>query len=446
MASSKTSRTDPQLAVRVGYKTGHGRVSRGITVGETEFADIRTLLAGDGDLNPFASWWGSYLRGAKPQVNRDHQPLKFIDLFSSVGGLSLGASEAVSALGMRGIAQLAADVDSRALQVYRSNFRPRQTISDSVRNMIDFRVSGTDYTAKFAYHPTIIDDRLSSIAGSVDLVLAGPPCQGHSSLNNHSRHNDPKNLLYLTVPAAAVALDARHVVIENVPNVVRDKNGVVETTIQLLRNSGYSVTSGVLGAHRLGWPQTRKRFFIVASRDAEPVPLEIVSKGFERDAMPLWWLISDLTTASSKSVDIMDAVPEMSAENRQRINWLFDNDEYNLPNAIRPDCHKEGHTYPSTYGRMYPDQPAPTITGGFVTPGRGRFIHPTQRRVLTPREAARIQGFPDWFEFSSPAGHPPNRTELAQWIGNAVPPILGFAATLSALGGEFKGADENVLF
>jgi DNA (cytosine-5)-methyltransferase 1 len=443
--ASKASHPGSFIDLEFKYEAAEGLVSRGLKVGETEFADVRSLPSCDPELDPFAAWWRAYAQGPKPLPNRNRQPLRFIDLFSSVGGLSLGASEAILGLGMRGIADLAADVDSRALQVYRSNFRPRQTISDSVRSIIDFRVSGADHTARFAYKPTIIDDRLSSLEGAVDLVLAGPPCQGHSSLNNHSRHNDPKNLLYLTVPAAAVALGARHIVIENVPNVVRDKNGVVQTTLALLRDNGYHVTSGVLAAHRLGWPQTRKRFFLVASRDTKPVPLEAVSKGLQRDPMPVWWLIRDLALTAGTDADFMNSMPEMSAENRRRIDWLFDNDEYNLPNSIRPDCHKDGHTYPSTYGRMYPDQPAPTITGGFVTPGRGRFIHPTERRVLTPREAARIQGFPDWFEFSGKTGGAPNRTELAQWIGNAVPPILGFAATLSALAGEFKLSDENSL-
>src|SRR5699024_2948149 len=134
--------------------------------------------------------------------------------------------------------------------------------------------------------------------------------------------------------------------------------------------------------------------------------------------------------------DVMQSVPQLSAENQRRVHWLHDEDVYNLTNAIRPDCHKDGTTYTATYGRMYSDQPAPTITGGFLTPGRGRLVHPFQRRVLTPREAARIQGFPDWFEFAVDPAEAPTRTEISRWIGNAVPSILGFVAGLSALGGE----------
>ena len=80
------------------------------------------------------------------------------------------------------------------------------------------------------------------------------------------------------------------------------------------------------------------------------------------------------------------------------------------------------------------DKPAPTITGGFQTPGRGRFIHPKRRRVLTPHEAARVQGFPDLFDFVSPLGDRLSRSYLSKWIGDAVPSILGTAAVVSALG------------
>lgn len=407
-----------EVGLRITYTAGEGKVCRVTTVGDREVVDTRDLAVGDEASDPFASWWGAYIRGSKPPPDRDSQPLRFIDLFSSVGGLSLGASEAVASLGMRGMPLLAADVDARALQVYRSNFRPRHTIAGSVRSTIDYRVSGTGDGARFAYEPTVIDERLASLVGATDLILAGPPCQGHSSLNNHSRHDDPKNLLYLTVPATAVALGARHVVVENVPNVVSDRNGVVQTTMKLFRDNGYHVTSGMLAADQFGWPQTRKRFFLAASRDTKPIALDALKKLFLRETRPVWWLVEDLESTPLDDSDIMNSVPALSEQNRQRIDWLFDNDEYTLPNAIRPDCHKDGTTYEATYGRMYLDQPAPTITGGFLTIGRGRFIHPTQRRVLTPREAARVQGFPDWFRFTTKPVEPPSRS-IRRWIRRA---------------------------
>ena len=73
----------------------------------------------------------------------------------------------------------------------------------------------------------------------------------------------------------------------------------------------------------------------------------------------------------------MLARPQLSEENLRRIDWLFDNEEYDLPNAERPDCHKEGTSYKAVYGRLRADRPSPIITTGFMTPGHGRYIHPT---------------------------------------------------------------------
>ena len=74
------------------------------------------------------------------------------------------------------------------------------------------------------------------------------------------------------------------------------------------------------------------------------------------------------------------------------------------------------------YGRIKPDEPAQTITTGFGSMGQGRFVHPTRERLITPHEAARIQGFPDFFSFARRDGEAITRTALQRVIGNAVPP------------------------
>jgi len=270
------------------------------------------------------------------------------------------------------------------------------------------------------------------MVGDIDVVLAGPPCQGHSTVNNHTRFNDPRNLLYLSVPAIAVALRAKTVIIENVPGVTASREGVVQRTVDLLHSSGYSVTTCVLKSDAMGWPQTRKRFFLVASLDWQPVELEEVQTALERTARPISWALADLLETSEQS--IMTESPVMSAENVRRINFLHDNkDSDDLPDSERPNCHKEGNTYKAVYGRMNWDKPAPTLTTGFMTPGRGRYVHPKLRRTLVPREAARIQGFPDNYRFELRDGSRLGRTAIAKGIGDAVPTPLGFAAGLSAL-------------
>jgi DNA (cytosine-5)-methyltransferase 1 len=118
-------------------------------------------------------------------------------------------------------------------------------------------------------------------------------------------------------------------------------------------------------------------------------------------------------------------------ENARRIAYLFDNNAHDLPNSERPDCHKDGTTYKSVYGRMHANQPAPTITTGIGTPGQGRFIHPVRPRMITPHEAARLQSFPDGYGFRTRDDVP--RKLLAKWIGDAVPPFIGAIASGVAL-------------
>ncbi len=268
---------------------------------------------------------------------------------------------------------------------------------------------------------------------SIPTGPTGPPCQGHSNLNNKTRRDDPRNALYLAVPAVAVATGASAVIIENVPEVTAAKGDLVPTAIALLREADYEVEFGVLRATDVGWPQTRRRFFIVATRGWKPALFADVVE--EQRAAPggVDWLLQDLLDRPPD--DFMDQTPVLTAVNQERVDLLFREGIFDLPNHARPDCHKDGTTYGATYGRMKWAAPAPTITTGFGTPGRGRFVHPLRRRVLTPREAARVQGFPDWFDFSI-NGVAPTRSQLTTWIGNAVPAPLGRIAGLAALAGR----------
>ncbi|MDO8943143.1 MAG: DNA cytosine methyltransferase, partial [Desulfobacterales bacterium] len=110
--------------------------------------------------------------------------------------------------------------------------------------------------------------------------------------------------------------------------------------------------------------------------------------------------------------------------------YLLAKGEYDLPNHMRPKCHQGEHSYKSMYGRLAWNQPAQTITSGFGSIGQGRYMHPDLLRALTPHEAARIQGFPDYFDF----GKATTRSALATMIGNAVPPQLSRQLLLEVLG------------
>ena len=340
----------------------------------------------------------------------------------------MGTWEAIAGAGLQPVPLAAIDIDSEALQIYAKNLAPRRVILRNANSLIDFQVNGRGEEAKFAYEPMIIDRQLNQFVDKVDLFLAGPPCQGNSNLNNHTRREDPRNLLYLGAAAIGVALRAKGIIIENVPEVVKDRQGVVENTKSVLKNAGYQITTGILNAQELGCAQTRRRHFLIASQNPM-AQLDEVAVRMKRPPVDVLWAIGDLADVVDETY--FNSASIISRENIKRIDFLFDNDLFELPDAERPVCHQDGHTYPSVYGRLRWDQPAGTITTGFQTPGRGRYIHPSKRRVLTPHEAARLQGFPDFFVFE--ADTKPSRAALSKWIGDAVPPMLGYVTATCAL-------------
>ena len=403
-------------------------LSRQIALGDKSF--VSSVAAADtGD--ELGDWWLSYLRGSTPEVaSTRREPVRSVELFCGPGGLAQGFGRACTELGLRHRALAAADSDPDALAVYEANHRPELASTDSVSTLVDYSLRRRRGETAFRYHPEMTSVDWRELEGDADVLLAGPPCQGHSNLNNHSRRIDERNELYLTVPATAIALDIPLVIIENVPAVVHDRLGVVAATTELLENAGYCVETGVLKADQMGWAQRRSRFFLVASRLGPPIPLATVQAGLTSPARPIGWAIDELV--GQPRDDHMARVADASEENVARIAYLFENDLYNLPNSERPDCHKDGTTYNSVYGRLYPDRPAPTITTGFLTPGRGRYIHPTERRCINPGEAARLQGFPDDYKFQV-GSSPPSSAKISKWLGDAVPMPLGFAAGLSAL-------------
>ena len=97
------------------------------------------------------------------------------------------------------------------------------------------------------------------MVGRVDILIGGPPCQGNSDLNNHTRRNDPRNLLYLRMIRCAELLSPKYILIENVPGVQHDKHNVVDTAKSEPIKMGYNVDSGVIHMSEIGVPQKRKR-------------------------------------------------------------------------------------------------------------------------------------------------------------------------------------------
>jgi len=375
----------------------------------------------ESDPDPWASWWQSFLRGAPLPDASTAQKVRVVDLFCGAGGFAIGASLAARAFDRRAWFERIVDADAGALEVHARSNDVGRKVCAGVSSLVDYQVRRRQDLCRFAYAPEIVDPALA-IAPDVDLLIAGPPCQGHSNLNNHTRRRDPRNDLFICTVAAAVALRAKAVLIENVRTVTVSHGDVVGMARELLESEGYTVTEDIVRADRLGWPQTRERYFMTAIRnDAAYAPLPDVE---EREPRSVMWAIGDLMELE-RGVEPFDTAPVPSDENRKRIHWLFDNGLHDLANSERPDCHKDGTTYTAVYGRMHHDRPAPTITTGIGTPGQGRFIHPLKRRRVTPHEAARIQGFPDGYGFLE-RGVAAKRKDLAKWIGDAVPAPMGY--------------------
>lgn len=400
------------------YRTEAGVPHRSVlrsdgSIVETTAEGLAISSAGDA----YGAFWQSWLAQPPRDAARISGQVTVADLFSGCGGLSIGIREACRALGLDERVVLAVDTNERALDVYRSNFNPLSMHTGAIEDLVD---------GELGQRLTAVERRLAGSLAGLTLAVGGPPCQGHSDLNNHTRRRDPKNALYLRMARFIEVVRPEHAIIENVPGVRHDRLGVVDRARRALESLGYHISEGVLAADQLGWAQRRKRHLLVATRVTADLNLAQTANLFARAPYPVTWALEGVKVGEG----LMNTPARHSARNESRIRYLFDHDLYELPNQERPDCHRlKPHSYKSVYGRMRPDEPAPTITSGFGSTGQGRFVHPFDQRTVTPREAARIQGFPDWFTFDESAG----RRALQEMIGNAVPSRLGYVAAMAVL-------------
>lgn len=335
-----------------------------------------------------------------------------VDLFCGCGGLSLGAREACRALGKKFLPITAIDNDLSCLKVYERNFRCSNLEHRDIAHVIDGSIGSEPTHSECLF--------LKKVAGA-DVLLAGPPCQGYSDLNNYTRRKDSRNSLYERVARFVEIAKPSHVVIENVPTVIHGRERSVQKSIAIMREMGYSVDSGIIDLATIGIPQKRKRHIVIASTLKTVSIRDLIEKYCVKAIHTVKWAIGDLEHEVPNGIFLTPS--KHTEENMERIKYLHNNEVYDLPDRLRPRCHRNGdHSYKSMYGRLRWSDPAQTITSGFGSPGQGRFVHPTQMRTLTPHEAARLQFFPDFFDFS----HVEKRTSLGEMIGNAAPMKLSY--------------------
>ena len=351
--------------------------------------------------------------------------LKLIDLFSGAGGLSIGF-EWLSDYPFEAV--WANDFNEYAANTYNVNFPGVCTHGDIV---------------------DILDDHDFRVP-EADLVIGGPPCQGFSLLNK-KRADDPRKKLWIAFMRVVDRSGAGLFVMENVPQLLGSlEHKEIEAWAV---DRGFRVWSGLLVAADYGVPQTRKRAFIVGSKDQDPkrffpplrshfdpqkTPEQLTMLGgaYSADAAP-WRTVSDAIgdLPAPVGTEMRHVAPPLdlhfgrnpTALSRARYRAIPNEgmnrfDLQRVAPELTPQCWiKKTSGGTDLFGRLWWGRPAFTIRTEFFKPEKGRYLHPEQHRPITHREAARFQTFPDEFRFTG------SKIEIAKQIGNAVPPLLAKA-------------------
>jgi len=374
--------------------------------------------------------------GYNPKVTQRESGVKMlkrvVDLFCGCGGISSGAR-------MAGFTVVAGvDNNPKYLRSFAHNFPEAQALN-------------LDITQKT---PSEFMKDLGLQRGELDLLVGGPPCQGFSK--NVPRKNryleDPRNLLIKSFLDYCQELFPEMILMENVAEM---KNGFdekySEEIISRLEEEGYTVSHGVLTSADYGVPQKRRRAFFLASRSGIKLKFPRQTHSLQNQQISLigglkpyisvWDAIGDLPSREhGDGSDVASYVCRPANEYQALIRGKNKTTKNHLAKHLQPVQYqrlaalepgqglkdlpehlKVKSGYSGAYGRLTKDMIAPTITRWVFHPGSGRWGHPVDIRVLTIREAARIQGFPDDFEFVG------TYTDQAGQIGNAVPPLLANA-------------------
>ncbi len=391
-----------------------------------------TSRAGEGSLTP---------RRREPPPHRR----RVLDLFCGAGGLSLGLEQAGAFVTTAGVDLLADRI---------ATFTANHPCADGL---------AADLTA-------LSHARLRALAGQVDVVVGGPPCQGFSSIRPFRTltEGDPRNSLVEHFVLVIAGLQPRWFLFENVVGLLTHQDGHrLAALVAGLEEAGYRVDWRVLNAARHGVPQRRERVFVVGSRDGLPYrwprpthhfagrsmagDRPQVLRSVEEDGLPaaltLRQAIDDLppVEAGQEAGAYEPALPARTAYQRSmregasalslhrgtrhsaRMLEIIRHAGANI-SALPPGMVSSG--FSSCYSRLEADRPSNTITVNFVHPASNRCIHPSQDRALTPREGARLQSFPDRYRFCG------TQAQIVKQIGNAVPPLLAQALGQAILDSE----------
>ncbi len=330
-----------------------------------------------------------------------------VDLFCGVGGLTHGLSQAKIDV------RLGVDIDPASQHPFEKN-------NDAAFMLADVSTLEAETIAK------------SFVPGSTTLLAGCAPCQPFSTYSQKAkrdgkaRHDRGRKDDWTLVERFGELIEEVQpdiVTMENVPPLLRAP--VYDRLLRSLK--GYWVDAKVVDCQTIGLPQTRKRLVLVASRLG---PIQLPQ--FDRKQKSVRSAIGRLPPLQAGETDPNDRVhraSSLSDINTKRIRSSFPGGTWrDWPEELKAACHirDTGATYPSVYGRMEWDAPAPTITTQCFGYGNGRFGHPEQDRAISLREAAMLQGFPRSYSFL-PDEERVSFATLGRLIGNAVPVTLGKA-------------------
>ena len=357
--------------------------------------------------------------------------MRAIDLFSGCGGISCG----LRAAGFEVLA--GADIAPKYIATFQHNFPSAKVIT-------------TDLAAQ---DPMDVLGAVGVQRGELDLLAGGPPCQGFSK--NVPRKfrflEQEQNTQVLTYLKYVESWLPRFVLMENVAEM---KNGFEqaysEEVIDRLNKLGYEVDYAVLNSADFGVPQRRRRAFFIGARGGlKPIIPEPTHNKTASDdlfgGMPghirVWEAIGDLPSvphgggsdpmdyASAPQNDFQRRLRGTQATVRNHVARKLQPTQFARIAALLPgqglkdlpEHLKTKGGYSGAYGRLTEDMVAPTITRWVFHPGSGRWGHPRDLRVITIREVARLQAFPDSYVFVG------SYNDQAGQLGNAVPPAIAEA-------------------
>ena len=331
-----------------------------------------------------------------------------IDLFSGAGGLTLGLKRA----GFKVVA--AVEVDGEIAKTYQKNHPEVSLIIKDIR-----KVNGKAIL------------KLTKLK-KIDLIAGCPPCQGFSKLTDKYRKKDNRNGLVLEMARVVLELKPAICMMENVPGLAKRGLLLLRRFEKKLESSGYIITKGILQMADYGVPQSRRRLVLLAGKGFKiPLPNPTHSRFADAESKTKHWIT--LREVLERNVEPVSFSVAKENGGPQKFNWHVIRDlkpisverlkfltpggtRLEIPQKLRPSCHKNAKGFQNVYGRMSWDSIAPTITSGCVTLSAGRFGHPEKDRTISVREAATIQTFPRDYRFET------DKIEKAcELIGNALP-------------------------